>query len=616
MTRTITDESPASPDRSRGIEVAGVFDIETAEWDRFLVGETLSDTGEAFQSWSEDTFAEHLLAQRGVWYAHAGGRFDCLWLLDWCARKRRPWSARLRGSGVLSASFGSGEERLEVRDSYAVVPMALAKCAPIGGAQKVGLGLPCECGEDCGGYCALARDLSPREMRCVEEYLHADCLALAAMLAGLREYADARDIVLGLTVGGSAWRTAKTWLDLPSSEHDLGRYTSLRHGYYGGKTEVYRTHAPAGERYDIHSSYPAALSRVLLPEGEGRRYSGQLAGRHYRSGLPGIYTADVLVPESHTPPLPVRTPERLLYPHGETKGTWTAVEIAHAEACGAKVTRIRSGFAWASAGPVLAPFADRVWALRDEQARAGEAGDARAKALAAWLKWLANSLTGKLAQRPEHESLRFLPALGPGIPPAVDDGETVLRVTSDGVYVTRETVRVDACAHVQWSAYLTAEARCELHRQQQHACETFGDSGLLYSDTDSVYAVGRLVRNVGPNLGEWGHEGAANDWRCLAPKVYRYTDEKGEVIVRGKGLSGLDPEGYDALSRGGSWHVAHGVRGLRTSLRTADDERLFKRKSLSRALSPVPGWVGGRVLNADGGTRAPTVAEYEARDEG
>lgn len=603
------------------LAITGVWDIETKNWDTFLCGQTLDIHGNAFVSWDEEEFFEHLLSRRGVWYAHVGGRFDALWFLDHCCRQAIKWSARMRGSGILSAKA----EELELRDSFAIVPMKLSKFAPLGGIEKCELHLPCECDErstdnpaGCGGYCALARPLSSAERRNVTDYLHVDCEALLSALLALEARCEADGIELRLTVGSSAWNTAKTWLDLPDCGHDLGKYRDIREGYFGGRTEVYCTRGDSGHRFDIHSSYPAALSRLAIPVGRGKAYIGSHTRALYDAGKDGIVWADVHIPESYVPPLPVRMPDRLLYPTGPASGAWTAHELRYAESCGVRIERITRGYMWASSAPILAPFANRVWALRDKYAATGNKAD---KVYSDWCKWLANSCTGKFASKPENSSLEYHPAAiddsDPDAAPILStDSEVVC--THGGVFVTKTRARVDPCAHVQWSAYLTAEARIELHKQQRSsAC-------LYYSDTDSVYSRDMLTRRIGPDLGEWGYEGGLTEWSALAPKVYRYRctglphcKEKGHAQggyhVRGKGMSGLDSDGFDALESGKVWTTEKGVKGLKTAVRGKGP--IFEKRKLSRGLHPIPGWVGGRELEADGiNTRPTTVKRYQERD--
>ncbi len=577
------------------LKIAGVYDIECADWDRFLVGAFVGRDGARFMSWSEDDFFENLCRQTGVWYAHAGGRYDCLWFLDMCCRRGVPWSAMMRGAGVLSVKVGT----LELRDSFALIPMSLAKAAGLSGRKwKIGLGLTCECGESCGGYCALSRPLDRAEKESVETYLWADCDVLDSTLDALETVCERQSIELALTVGGTAWKTAKKWSSLPASTHDLSRYRAIREGYYGGRVEVYRAESPIGHRYDIHSSYPAALTRVSLPCGEPRMVSAMGAHKAFRDGAEGVFTGKLTIPECNVPPLAVRVTERLIYPHGPIEGTWTANEIRYAVECGARIDALSRAYVWPDAQPLLADFANRVWRMRADAAEAGET------TWAAWYKWLANSCTGKLAQRPEHSTLKYLP----GECPEVDEHEDIVCVTNHGAYVSKTRVSVDACAHVQWSAYLTADARIELHRQLS------GAPRPIYCDTDSVYAMDEITRRIGPELGEWGYEGGIRDWRCPAPKVYSYRDPvSGKVSVKGKGMPGLDSAGFDALISGQSWNASKGVEGLKTQIR-GGASRLFERRALTRSLHPVKGWIGGRELGAAGVTLPTTVARYAAAE--
>lgn len=582
-----------------GLRVAGVVDIECANWDRFVCGQILTRTGERFTSWDESAFFAALAAREGCFYTWAGGRYDILWAIDCAVRHGMPWSARMRGSGVLSATLG----KLEMRDAFALVPMSLAKAAPLAGRDlgKLAFPLACECSKRCEGYCVLARPLSPAERAKVEEYLDRDCDVTLAVLDALESRCVALDIRLTLTVGGSAWKTAKKWLDLPSASHSLARYSKIREGYYGGRVEVFRPRAPSGHRYDIHSSYPAALSRTALPVGPSTFLDGSLAASHFASGRAGIFGADVIVPDCYVPPLPVRQTERLIYPIGPLSGVWTGIELRRAVDCGASVERVRWCFGWRHEEKVLAPFAERVWQHRDAAMREGTAsGDA----WGAWFKWLANSCTGKFAQRPEHAQLHFAPLLASGAPPMLEHDTVVIGNRDGGVYYRTMRSGVDACAHVEWAAHLTADARASELLAQLHAA-----SEPLYCDTDSVYSVGEQTRRIGDGLGEWGYEGALSDWQALAPKIYRYFDGA-KWKVKGKGLSGLTSEGFDALAKGDAWTVDRGVEGLRSAL--AKGGRLFRARSLTRSLAPVDGWVGGRILDGSNDTRPPTVAEYQA----
>jgi hypothetical protein len=288
-------------------------------------------------------------------------------------------------------------------------------------------------------------------------------------------------------------------------------------------------------------------------------------------------------------------------------GAWTGIELRHAEASGAKIVRFLSADVWTKSAPFLAPYADRVWGLRSDAIEAGD--DAKSE----WFKLLANSLTGKLAQRPEQSSLAFVDAESDE-PPELEHDTEIVATYDHGAFVLHKSQRVGACAHVELAAHLTAEARTELGRQILEA-----GASALYCDTDSVYSRKTLTRRIGDELGEWGYEGAMCNWRALAPKVYRYDctgckkHPGGGAHVRGKGMPGLDDSGFALLKSGGAWKVERGVEGLKTQLRKKD--KLFKARVLSRSLHPIAGWIGGRVADGKYGTRPTTIDNYLERDK-
>lgn len=587
------------------MRIDGVWDIECANWDQFVVGMATSITSPKtdFVAWDSDEVADYMLSRKGIWYAHNGGAYDMLWLAEQAYRRGIKCVMRTRGASIIAMTVGKG---LEFRDSFALVPMSLADGSLLGNVQKSKFSLPCECKKvDCGGFCVLARikkqGPTAYERRQIESYLETDCRALESMLDAVSTRAAEMDLTLGRTIGATAWKTAKAWLSLPDCEHNLGTYELYRETYYGGRTEDFISRTPHGHRYDIHSSYPAALTRVALPVGPSRRVRLSEASAAFASGKPGMYWADVVVPECHIPPLPYRAGDRLLYPWGPIEGAWTQVELAHAQECGVTIDRITMAQIYDESSAFLAPYAQRVWEYRERETRTGTA---QGKQWGKWLKLLANSLTGKCASKPIHSTLTFRPY------PEVGEGKPIPVQT--GSFWPVERVSVDPCAHVEWAAYLTSEARVELHKQLLHA----GD-GAIYCDTDSVYSVSELTRRLGDDLGEWGYEGELRDWKCLAPKIYQYRDSDDEVRVKGKGMSGLDEDGFDMLSRGGDWLSERGVQSLKMRLsrvsarvQAVKDGGLFKRKTLTRSLSPVKGWMGGRALEKSGRTRAVTIAQY------
>lgn len=613
--------------RVRGsVGVDGVFDIETEAWDLYVLGGWLSSAGEYRSTRDPEELALWICRSKGDWWAHNGGHYDALWLLSVLHAWRTPdVKIALAGSRVTCVELGE----LRVRDSYALIPMGLAKGAELGGSAKVATGFKCDCGGDCGGYCRIRRGMPEADYRTLDGYLEADCRATLAMLRAVSAWCAERDVPMRGTIGGTAWADVQKRSGIKPAAWAAGHYEVARTGYYGGRVEVFRPRADAGWRYDRNSSYPAALVETELPVGTPRLY-GREAGRIYREGREGIYQAEVEVPALFIPPLPLRLSDRLAYPVGKFEGAWTALHLRRAEERGAKILRVGWAIAWPEARRELRPWCEWVWSER--------ARHPPDTAWNRWIKWLANSLTGKLAQRPDHESAML------GIPKRTECPGGACRgphpktrccdhrctgrcgcwhpLGPTGRIWARTEWRRPTSGHVQWASYLTASAEVELDRQ---LCEA-GD-GAVYCDTDSVYSTCEVTRGIGAELGEWKLEGRFESgparepdpdrpgklrgvwmqgWTALAPKLYRYRDpSKPAAIVRGKGMSRLTAAGMRALEGGAPHVVDTGVESFLTVARRGG--ALFHRTRLSRSYLGDGRHFGGRVLGPDGRTYAMTA---------
>lgn len=556
------------------ITLDAVYDLECADWTTFVRGAIRTADGGTWICRTEDEMLDAILSVRGTVWGHACGTYDTLWVLDRARRRGLSASIILSGSRVLAARIGD----TTIRDSYALVPLSLASAAPMFGSRKASTGLACACGRKCGGYCAIRADMPPPMMRRLEDYLAQDVDAEWSVVSGALTWLRDHGAEPRATIGATAWRWAKTLLGLPDATAEY--YDIIRRAYYGGRVEVFRTRADRIWRYDIHSSYPAALVRTPVPIGHPRRVVGAEARRAYLSGAPGFYRARVRVPYTGIAPLPVRAPSgRVTYPVGEIEGWFSRVELD-----GEDVRGIASAIVYDAEDTALAPWCRHVWRLR-------ESDRTRAK----WIKLIANSLTGKFAQRPEIRSARIL---GDG-----DDlrpGDEIIGPI-EGRVACRTVHRHHACGHIAWSATLTASARVELRAQLRHA-----DGDAVYCDTDSVYATRPITRRIGDDLGEWGYEGEGTDWIAAAPKLYSYIATDGAEHVRAKGLPRLTRDGLVAMLAGETWRVEQGVTRF---LSAARGQELWCRAVLARSLRPRAGWVGGRVLLPDGSTRPPTAEE-------
>jgi hypothetical protein len=617
--------------------VRGVFDIETEHWDTFVVGGMYDFDSGYVEDWQEASFADRLFAASGDWYAHNGGKFDFLWLLQEAERRGVKSTPIVAGQRIVKLTIDSAESEtpLVFLDSAAVWPMSLERFT---GGKKKRTALPCVCEEvsHCGGYCSIARGM-PGDLRArLSEYLRADVVELHAAITTFLGYASSKGLDIKTTIGASAWKFAARFAELPNAEWESIEYKFVRDAYYGGRTEVYKTRSDFGYAYDINSAYPAALTDLELPTGTRREVTGRNAAAEIDGPREGIARVRLQIPEMHSPPLPKKNKHgRVCYPIGLVAGTWTLSEIRHALSCGATVEHVDKAIVWESKERIVSAATSYLWALRDEASRMKPPGEITRfvnehgieivgsppgkDPLVDWLKLYANSLTGKFAQNPELEQFRICDESDLGTDAFCRDrrecfgyqncargkrskNDRCCRCRCSGLcgrfapfgianhrFWLKRYYRIGQCAHIHWAAHLTAWTRIKLHKALQSA-----GLSAVYCDTDSIYRESRMRDDIGSKLGQWKEEcGGAGYYyfTALSPKVYSYIDgSTGEVVAKCKGVPNA-ARNFDHLSSG--VRINRGVDSFRTA---AKNSALFRRKDMTRIITAPTEVVGSREI--------------------
>lgn len=575
------------------------FDIETARWSTFVLGAAVCRPTETRDTalivkplWSIQAVREWYLSlpEDDTVLAHFGGGFDFVFLVS--ILPELSWQAGMAGA---SAVWLKAKGHARCQDSMRLFPLTLSKWT----GAKGETGVPCTCGRQCGGYCAF--DESPQwpYRRACMDYCVQDCIAgLTQWLEDTERLASSGFDVhtprgIRGTIGGVAWHTAAAMGGLdPNAPVDWEDYEAGRLAYYGGRCEVGQVRAPSGREYDVRSMYPWALS-LAVPIGSRRSLVGPAARAAYERGLHGSYRADVILPETDIPLLPHRAPEsrdkgrinrgRLLWATGAVSGHWTAIELSAAENTGARIVSLDRAHVWESEAPIFEPYVSHVYS---ERRKAIDASDARWGGV---LKWFANSLSGKLAMRPEVTSLRVL---APG--DAIEEGWQQCGSPSSRVWCST-TRKPSSCALTHVAAALTARARVKLLERLLRHSGTW-----LYCDTDSTYLASDDDTDTdGEDFGTWADNGAFTDWRALAPKLYRFRADGGKGIVKARGIPGATWDDVSTLEQGGKIVRTQGIDGLRRG------QGAFQTKHLERAWLDAKNQsrCGTRFVNADGRTR-------------
>lgn len=580
------------------MNIAGTYDIECADWDRFVVGATYEGDAGAKIHRSPDSMISHMRARGGVWVAHAGGVYDGLLVAD-----------RLRSQGV---KFAADESQgrvtrlvcgsMTLRDSYALFPMPLDEISGLLGRKAPSLPWSCQCGRDCGGYCRIgekAREGDPD----LEDYCVDDCRQLYDGMHALAGFAADNGIALKGTIGSTAWATAQAALDLPDASYpswDIWR--RIQAANKPGRLAIIRPTSPGpGSHSDIVNAYPAALQRAELPVGELSSLGSRRATIALGQALPGVYNLTVHVPDLFLPPLPWRIAGRTVYPVGTIAGSWALPELVAAFERGVQVVEVHSAIVWQATAPIFAGLMSDWYALRKRVGKKHPLGK--------WTSLLSKAFCGKLAEGPEKNRILVHP----------DKIKLCIREKGCRNGCTgrcRRYTQLDLwghiwsapywkssdSGHVQWSAYLRAHTRVQLLTEM----EKFGASELVYANTDSIWSTGRrLPSPLSDELGHWERKHGWSDWQCRAPNVYRFLDDNGAPVVRAAGCSGIT----DA-----DWQRGGGVldRGVTSFRRAARDRRgLFRQKFRRWTLPEIPadGMYGDRKLDAFDGVTYPLSAE-------
>ncbi len=609
----------AKRERARkDINLNGFFDIETEDWTTFVVGGVLTEDG-AYQAYDwnhEDLFVDHLLGLKGDIWSHNGGAFDDKWLLDHMVARDIKAKVIAAGSRIIAIETPTAR----FLDSKALTKLTLKELTLSAEVEKQRLGLQCEnreeCEEDCEGYCAIHRKgMSKVNWQRLIEYLEADCRSLQAAMFRVKRHALENDLDLAMTVGASAWKNARRLLDLPSATLLDSEHMFAREAYYGGRVQVFRPRVPYGFEADVNSMYPSRLAHFPVPVGAASYLFGKDARRAFMNAKPGLFKAEVDVPEMHIPPLPYRVKqhERVSYPTGRFGGVWAGPELRYAEELGCKVY-VTQALVWEREEIVFRSWVDRMFSLR------ANAPGGKDSSLGTFIKFYLNSLTGKFGARPDNTTVLINP----------DDahpctcplggcsgrcGATTPMGQSASIYSVASW-RLDGCAHVEWAATLTAEARVEWHRQ---AVSVAGGMDMVYGDTDSVLSLQKRTRNMGKELGQWGikgdYEGSFRQFLCVCPKVYRLREggpkTLGKLKVKAKGLRLPKSDvAADNAIRKGELVGKDAVIGF---WRGAKEGKFFTKANVSRRVSQG---FGDRILeNGSDYTRAPTIGEVAKAQE-
>ncbi len=586
----------------RPFKLTGTLDLECADWDIFVVGVVYD--GHLPRVFRDlDELIDHLRGVGGIWFAHAGGIYDLLAILERCRIRGISCQVDRSAGRVTRIVIG----KLTLRDSYAIWPVPLHEICGAIGVEVPHLPWKCICAErscncgcgGCGAYCRITSAMVGSSDPDLDFYCIADCRALYDGLTQLNEFATAASINLRGTLGQTAWVNAQAELGIPDSEITWKTWRHARQGDKGGRQAIIRprAHGP-GSHHDICNAYPAQLARAELPVGDVR----ELGGKHARAALhrarPGLYTLTVRVPDNlFLPPLPWSCGGNLTFPIGEFSGTWTLPELVAAFERGVSITEVHAALVYEATAPIFAPLVKRWYDIRRAAGRKTPLGQ--------WIGRLAKTLTGKFAEKPDRSrtmmyptEIKFCDRTGRCRNGCTKRCGAYEQVDLDGHIWAIPFSHLGTSAYPQWSAYLRAQTRVQWLEQ----AERYGED-LVMGNTDSIWTLGRKSpAPLGDDLGQWEYQHAWTELEIRSISTYAYRDEHGVFQIRG--IPGLTED---------DWKRGSGVldRGVQTFASAAKSPHgLFHRRHRKWSLpTDDRSMYGDRRLGSGGVTYPIEAAE-------
>lgn len=433
------------------------------------------------------------------WWAHNGGKFDVLFLLEALEPLGFNASAFVSGGRVITLKVHTPNGTFSIQDSYSVIPSSLKKAAESFQCDSRKIFTDDD----------YSQDVRTWSLQRLEDGCRADCEVVLELLDKAETLFESEGGKLKTTFSSSAFSVVQSHANIVDMRKHEHTNRVARRSYHGGRVEVYK-HTPQYNisEWDINSSYPASMSRVLPWEFRGF-YSRNRSAHLYSSGHEGMVEASIFVSSQYLPVLPWRHPvdDGLYFPTGQWRAWFSACELRYAVSVGsAKINKIFGFLDFKAKQPFEAMIAS-FYKLKAESTGAKRE----------FYKLCLNGSYGKFAQKPEKEELRIFSSEKDAL--AYVHEEKNRRkcrfVSKDNLkYITRDVFGWSKQTHFALASYITAYSRILLHGFLSNA------KRIAYADTDSVHADASSDLPVSNALGALKLERKNIRAIYAAPKIY------------------------------------------------------------------------------------------------
>lgn len=473
------------PLKKRGKKKLGkfiVFDIESNNWKDFVLGgiydgsefkhyRTVEGLRKGLESYEDTTV-----------FAHFGGIFDFLFMLEDYGINRMLDSSTdlvMRGSSIFMFKVG----KLRFIDSSGILPFGLDKAAKAFQCdyQKINI--------DHDKH----KTVTPRLIK----YLEHDCKALYECVEKYSQAPILDGANFKPTLASQSLEILRKYIgrsipSLNSKAHD----DFVRLSYAGGRTEIFRPLFDSDTHlfyYDFNSLYPSVMRDLAVP--------GRVSRVHNRINELTISDVEVEVPEDeYLPVLWKKQQHKFIFPTGRFRGVFCGPELIEAQKQGVKILKVYQSLEFENLGPLFKDYIDDLYKMKL---------NAKDPVQTMIAKLLLNAGYGRMGIKRERESL------------CIDDGST--GITPIDVYIgnmrlAKKDSFFGGFSNSAIASFITCHARLKLFRALKPI-----QNYIYYCDTDSIVTTALLP--TGKGLGELKLEGSAHQACFLLPKTYTFGDQ-------------------------------------------------------------------------------------------
>lgn len=488
----------------------GVLDIEAQNWIDFLIL-GFYDGKEYKEFLTVESFLKYVLKKKYYGYciyAHFGGKYDFLFLLD----KMYESAEIVEISGaIIEIKIGFQpylnrfnqlryKNYIRFRDSYRIIPVTLKKITHTFGVKNLK-------GEI--DFSAIKLNQETRK------YLKDDVLGLYQSIKKFENEIINLGGELKLTIASTAMDIFKrrfmkeNWIFKTYPEHD----NFVRSGYYGGRTEVIIKHLKNGYYYDINSLYPYVMKENFFPVGS----PFMVDNYRYDPSDEGMIEIECYIPKDfNIPLLPQHIDNMMLFTTGKISGVYPMPFLR-------KLKELNIDFICHRAllfGKEKL-FEDYVKTLYEFRLKH------KNDALGLISKLLLNSLYGKFAQKIMRKNFFVNPSEIELMEYINNEIEIFNYNEIKDVWFYETTLDLNYILPAI-SAYVTCYAQLELYKY----LENFP---VYYCDTDSIFTTAQI--DTSNEIGKLKLENKIQEAIFLSQKLYAFITDQGEEKIIAKGYS-------------------------------------------------------------------------------